>query len=124
MRIRYVVALIVFLLVTGIGMGAVAGIYLDRQVLSPVAPPPQVPQDALPYFQLIGQAWTLIEQQYVDRDTAQPEALAYGAIGGMVDALGDVGHSRFLNPEMVKGEADFSRAEFEGVGLGLGSKVC
>jgi carboxyl-terminal processing protease len=34
----------------------------------------------------------------------------------MVDALGDTGHSRFLDPQTVKEEHNFTQGEFEGIG--------
>ena len=34
----------------------------------------------------------------------------------MVDALGDTGHSRFMTPEMVQAENNFTQGSFEGIG--------
>ena len=45
-----------------------------------------------------------------------PHALTYGAISGMVDALGDTGHSTFLSPEMVKLQKNSMQGKFEGIG--------
>jgi carboxyl-terminal processing protease len=42
--------------------------------------------------------------------------MTYGAISGMVDSLGDTGHSHFLTPEMVKQELNFSKGKLEGIG--------
>jgi carboxyl-terminal processing protease len=42
--------------------------------------------------------------------------MTYGAISGMVDALGDTGHSRFLTPEMLKEERNLTTGRFEGIG--------
>jgi carboxyl-terminal processing protease len=52
----------------------------------------------------------------VDRSAVQTTQLEYGAISGMVDALGDTGHSRFMTPEMVKSENNFTQGSFEGIG--------
>lgn len=70
-------------------------------------------------FDLLRQARTLIEQHYVDRDAIQDRNLEYGAISGMVDALGDTGHSRFMSPEMVHAERQSLSGEFEGIGATL-----
>ncbi len=32
--------------------------------------------------------------------------MTYGAIAGMVEALGDTGHSTFLSPQMLKEEEE------------------
>jgi carboxyl-terminal processing protease len=105
------VAVVLFL-----GVGLAGGVVLDRQVLAEVVPPDNVPADATPSFELMAEAWNIIHQSYVDRPAVQAQALTYGAIGGMVDALGDTGHSRFLSPEMVQAQHDFNTGQFEGIG--------
>src|SRR6476620_8571033 len=54
-------------------------------------------QDAQGYDAL-QQTWDLIQNDYVAIDQVTEQDLMYGAASGMVDALGDTGHSRFLNP--------------------------
>lgn len=76
-----------------------------------------------PDFQLMQQAWNTIQHQYVDRSAVQPKELTYGAISGMVEALGDTGHSAFLTPEMVKELNEMQRGEFKGVGLEIQMKA-
>jgi carboxyl-terminal processing protease len=75
-----------------------------------------------PNFQLLSEASDLIHRFYVDRVAERPPALTYGAIGGMVDALGDTGHSRFLSPLMVKEMAEIQRNKFQGIGAEVQSK--
>jgi len=48
--------------------------------------------------------------------------MAYGAISGMVDSLGDTGHSRFLSPEMVRQEHNLAKGELEGIGAGTANE--
>jgi carboxyl-terminal processing protease len=67
-------------------------------------------------IQLIGDARDIIQKNYVEHASLEPNQLTYGAISGMVDSLGDTGHSRFLDPSMLKSESDFNRGEFEGIG--------
>ena len=105
--------LVVGLLVLTLGLGMTGGIVLDRQVLSASA---DTPTPNAPNFQLIQDAWQTIQQQYVDRSALQSQSLTYGAISGMVDALGDTGHSRFLSPAMVKAEHNALNGQFEGIG--------
>jgi carboxyl-terminal processing protease len=73
-------------------------------------------------FRLMSQAWGLIERHYVDRAAVKPEELTYGAISGMVDALGDTGHSAFLTPAMVKELKEMERGEFKGIGVEIQMK--
>jgi carboxyl-terminal processing protease len=107
-----IVVLVVLVLAAGVG----GGVVLDRQVLLAVDPPGNVPSGADSYFQLMAQAWNTIQQDYVDQQAVQPELMTYGAISGMVDSLGDTGHSRFLDPQMVKQQNDFTQGQFEGIG--------
>ena len=85
-------------------------------LLSAYAPPKTIPPDAEAHFGLIAEAWNAIEHVYVDRKAVNPKLMTYGAISGMVDALGDTGHSRFLSPEMWKQERDLTKGKFEGIG--------
>jgi carboxyl-terminal processing protease len=64
----------------------------------------------------MAEAWNTIEGVYVDRKAVNPQQLTYGAISGMVDSLGDAGHSRFLSPEMLRHERNFSKGLLEGIG--------
>jgi carboxyl-terminal processing protease len=67
-------------------------------------------------LQLISEAWDVIQHAYVDRAAIKPQTVTYGAVGGMVDALGDTGHSRFLTPDMVKELSKIQERTFEGIG--------
>ena len=95
-------------LVFGLGVG----VLFDRWVLMAF-----VPSDAVADFRLIAQAWNTIERYYVARGEVSQEALTYGAIGGMMDALGDTGHSVFLTPSMVKELKVTETGRLKGVGV-------
>lgn len=82
-------------------------------------PSESIPADAMPDFRLMAEAWNTIERVYVDRASVKPKQMVYGAISGMVDSLGDTGHSRFLTPEMVKQEQNMVKGKLEGIGAEL-----
>lgn len=111
---RRLVLVSVIVLSTLVGIGG--GVVLDRQVLLVLDPPHGIPPDAVPEFSLMAESWSLIQHVYVDRTAVAPRAMGYGAIGGMVDALGDTGHSRFLTPEMVAHEDDYIQGQYVGIG--------
>ena len=71
---------------------------------------------------LIKQAYQLIQQNYADRQTLQDTNMTYSAISGMVNSLGDTGHSRFLTPQEVVSENRSLSGEFEGIGALLQMK--
>jgi carboxyl-terminal processing protease len=97
-------------------VGIAAGIVLDRFVIARYSALGVVPEDAVAEFSLIAQAWNTIQEQYVDRPAVQPDVLTYGAIRGMVDALGDTGHSRFMAPDTVERHRAAIRGRYEGIG--------
>ncbi len=96
-------------------IGIFGGIILDRQVLTASAQTTGNGSGA-PNFQLMNEAWSAIQRYYVDRSALNQRNLTYGAISGMVNALGDTGHTSFLSPEMVKQENNFTQGSFEGIG--------
>jgi carboxyl-terminal processing protease len=102
--------------------GLAVGILLGYGLLAVSAPPDTIPPDAASGFRLMAEAWNTIQRVYVDRSAIVPKRLTYGAISGMVDALGDTGHSRFLTPEMVKNERGIIQGVFVGVGAELQMK--
>jgi carboxyl-terminal processing protease len=112
-RITWIAVLLSFVLMIGLS----GGIILDRKVLAANAAAESSTAVATrPELGLISEAWNVIYQNYVERSTLKPQQLVYGAISGMVDALGDTGHSRFLTPEMITEENNFTNGSFEGIG--------
>jgi carboxyl-terminal processing protease len=105
-----------------LSLGLLSGVVLDRKVLLDWIPHYASPGDSTLDWQLIEQAAHTIEQVYVDRTVVQSHPLTYGAIGGMVDALGDTGHSRFLSPELLQEQHSFTQGEFEGIGVEVQTK--
>ncbi len=104
-----------------LGLGLSAGIVVDRQLLVAHAQTGATSNTG-PDLQLITEAWNTIQRVYVDHSAEQTQPLTYGAISGMVDALGDTGHSTFLTPDMVKSEQDYMQGQFEGIGAEVESK--
>jgi carboxyl-terminal processing protease len=113
LRYGLILFLIALILITGVA----GGVLLDRQVLTLFVPPANIPADAEPEFRLMAQAWNTIQDQYVNRSEIEQRELTYGAISGMMNALDDVGHSRFLTPEMAERQRNFGQGEFEGIGV-------
>ena len=109
------IGLILSVLVTTSG-AIIGGVMLDRLVLADFVPLQNVQKAAEPDFKLMSEAWGIISKKYVDRQAVQPQNLTYGAISGMVNALGDTGHSTFLSPEMLGIESHFLQGNFSGIG--------
>ena len=97
-------------------LGLIGGGVLSCHLLMAFTPSDKIPPQAEANFKLMAEAWNTIERVYVDRKAINPQRMTYGAIGGMVDSLGDTGHSRFLTPPMLKQERNLTRGRFEGIG--------
>lgn len=79
----------------------------------------QPPKDVNLDFTLFWQTWDLVSKEYVDKKAVDPQKMYYGAIQGMVSALGDP-YTVFLPPESQKATQEELGGSFEGVGIQLG----
>lgn len=95
-----------------------SGAYLLGRWQNPYALSP----DAAKEFALYLDAWKTVQQDYVDRGAVNPRAQTYGAIQGMLQSLGDTGHTRFLTPEEVKSNQEGLSGKYVGVGVRLEDK--
>src|SRR5512136_494505 len=122
MHYSWRLALTSLVLLGTLGLGTVGGVLLDRQVLAVYADPGAAPTPAPSDLSLVQEAYDMIQRVYVDRTALKNQELEYGAISGMVDALGDTGHSRFLSPAMVKQGSQLTQGQFEGIGVEVQTK--
>jgi carboxyl-terminal processing protease len=106
-----------------IGAGLLVILSLSHRGLTTFTPSKEIPADAKSDFQLMAEAWNTIQQFYVDRSALKPQPLTYGAISGMVDALGDTGHSTFLTPQMIKEEQEYTKGRYKGIGAEIRMKA-
>lgn len=70
-------------------------------------------------FKLFWDTWDLLSRSYLDKKAIDPNKLFYGAISGMVSAVGDP-YTVFLPPEQQKFSKEELNGSFEGVGIQLG----
>jgi carboxyl-terminal processing protease len=94
--------------------GLLGGVLLDRSIL--LGRVPGFGWSAGPDLSLVAQAWRDLDRAYVDRSALGSRRLTYGALAGMVEALGDTGHTVFLTPEMVHEEHTVVRGRLAGIG--------
>jgi len=71
-------------------------------------------------FDTFWDAWNIVHRYFVDRDALDATRLTYGAIRGMVQALGDEGHTIFLTPEEVARQRTGISGKFSGIGAQVG----
>ena len=99
--------------VVGIGVGRVAPPVASGDASSPN---PSSGTSAAE-FDLIRQAWDTLHREYVARSELDDQALAYGAINGLTEAVGDTGHTSFLTPEERKSRATQLSGSYVGIGV-------
>lgn len=70
-------------------------------------------------FKLFWDTWNLVSTKYVDKKAIDPQKMYYGAIQGMVAAVGDP-YTVFLPPDAQKATQEELGGSFSGVGIELG----
>ncbi|MBI2113447.1 MAG: S41 family peptidase [Candidatus Wildermuthbacteria bacterium] len=70
-------------------------------------------------FKLFWDTWDLLSRAYFNKKALDPTKMFYGAISGMVAAVGEP-YTVFLPPEQQKFSKDELNGRFEGVGIQLG----
>ena len=75
-----------------------------------------------PEFATLEHTWELIHEKWPDPTQLDDSALMYGAAKGMVAAIGDAGHSAFLDPAATKEMEQEQEAEYVGIGVEVDSR--
>src|SRR3989338_9392472 len=70
-------------------------------------------------FSLFWEAWTKLEDKYIDHSKIDYKIMLYGAISGMVNSLKD-DYTVFFPPEDEKIFKEDVNGEFQGVGMEIG----
>lgn len=73
-------------------------------------------------FKLFWETWDLLGRSYLDKKAIDPQKMFYGAIAGMVAAVGDP-YTVFLPPQQQKSSKEELSGAFDGVGIQLGFNI-
>jgi carboxyl-terminal processing protease len=95
------------------------GIGLDRIAFQPGLVGADGNFTDIPEFQTLEDTYDLIREHYVQSDEISDADLLYGAASGMVNALGDTGHSVFLDPDDAKKFEEQQSGKLVGIGVQL-----
>jgi carboxyl-terminal processing protease len=71
-------------------------------------------------FETFWQAWGIVHDEFVDRQALDATELEYGALRGMISALGDEGHTTFMTPEELEHQRTDISGKFSGIGAQVG----
>ena len=69
------------------------------------------------YANLFQQAWSIVDQNYVDRKAVNYRQMSYAAISAMLAVLNDKGHTYFLTPAQVKAQQQELSGNSSGIGI-------
>ncbi len=105
------ILLLVAVFAAGIGGGK-----NDAPGTAPGSGSPAVNASLPPQFSTYLEAWQKLHDNYVDPSALDNQKLIYGSIDGLVQAVGDTGHTRFLTPDQVAEE----KVQLNGV-VGIGA---
>ncbi|HEY6539946.1 MAG TPA: S41 family peptidase [Ktedonobacteraceae bacterium] len=69
------------------------------------------------YANLFQQAWSIVDQNYVDRKAVNYQQMSYAAIRSMLAVLNDKGHTYFLTPQEVQAQQQELSGSSSGIGI-------
>jgi carboxyl-terminal processing protease len=107
-----VLALVVVLLATALGA------YMVGRSQSPAT----LDEKDRESLALYAEALDVVRNNYVDQKDIDPKKETYGAIEGMLDSLGDDGHTRFLTPAEREQNDQSLSGTYVGIGVQLEEK--
>lgn len=81
---------------------------------------PAQAEDVPAEFNVFWEVWQIVHQHFIDQSMLDPKKLTYGAINGMLDVLGDQGHTRFLPPQESAQQKESISGKFSGIGATVG----
>ncbi len=95
------------------------GLVVGRSSVAPGGPAASASPSpaAVEELSLVEQAWRLIQDNYVDAAHLDDQAMAYAAIEGMTQAVGDEGHTSFLTADQAKAVDQSLSGTFVGIGI-------
>ena len=73
-----------------------------------------------PEFDILGEAWEMLSEDYVDKSKLDPKTLSEGAVRGMMESLDP--YSSYANPEAAELDMSTLEGKFEGIGAVISTK--
>src|SRR3712207_3976397 len=104
-----VILLMVGTLVLGSGVGYVSGAENNSGQCTESA-------EVCRKFSNFWDVWNGAEARFVDPEAIKPEEMIDGAINGMLNSLGDQGHTRYLDAKQAQRFREELSGSFEGIG--------
>ncbi|NTW02447.1 MAG: S41 family peptidase, partial [Oscillochloris sp.] len=119
MPLWLVVPLLGITLCVGLGGGVVVSVLFRSAVIgslfSNTADCPESPE-VCQEFMAFWNTWQIARDEFVDPKAIDTQKMVSGAINGMLDTLGDQGHTRYLSATEATEWDESLRGSFEGIG--------
>ncbi|HSL00665.1 MAG TPA: S41 family peptidase [Rubrobacteraceae bacterium] len=103
------------LLFVALLLGTALGAYVYGRSQSPAT----LGEEDRESLALYAEALDIVSDDYVDQGAVDPEKQTYGAIEGMLETLGDEGHTRFLTPNEREANQRQTSGTYVGIGVTL-----
>ncbi len=117
-----VVAVLLAVAAASYYLGFQAGVEQPKKVVVENISGTEIPQEFGADFGIFWETWAKLKETYIDKDKFNDQQkLVYGAVKGMVSALGDPNTSFFDSEESKQFSQDLS-GSFGGIGAEIGSK--
>lgn len=113
------IPILIVAIVVSFGFGILAGREtVEPKIIFEVVNPEEGKPEGID-FSLFWETWATLQEKFVDKENINYQDMLYGAISGMVKALGDP-YTVFLSPEETKVFEEDVSGQFEGVGMEIG----
>jgi len=111
------IALVVLFVFSGMFAAFAGGMVFERAVASPEAPVAQVEVENTSPVDTFARAWEVVTERYVEEGAIDEEQMLNAAIEGMLDTLGDQGHTRYLTAAETQMDRESSQGSYVGIGV-------
>ena len=100
-------------------LAIIAALVLGAYVYGRSQGPAGISEEDREAVSLYAEALDAVKDDYVDQGAVDPTRQTYAAIEGMLESLGDEGHTRFLTPEDVERNRRGLSGRYVGIGVQL-----
>lgn len=111
------IALVGLFIFSGLFAAFAGGMVFERAISGPPSETAPVGQSNNAAPETFDRAWQIVTEHYVDESAIDEERMLSGAIEGMLDTLGDQGHTRYLTAEETALDRESSQGSYVGIGV-------
>lgn len=112
----------IWLVVPLVALSSVLMLGVGYMAATQVTTPCTLQREACVKLERLYNAWNVVSDNYVDPDAVTIDGMVDGAISGLVDSVGDRGHSRYISPQDAASEREALQGSYEGIGAYLSER--